>query len=158
MRWLSVLGAHPIGRLGRAVRFRVWLGLLAAVALVLAFTPLFDVLGFEFAFAFALAGSLAAADLGAWVVRRARTADHPGGGARRSTLVLLGRASALALATLAPPLAIIALVLRERALRRQRYVLQSRHVRRAPQHMSASPPATRGKTSFGIQDDSALHA
>ena len=57
-------------RVGR--RFWVWAALLVAAALVLDFVPLFDVLGYDFAFALGLLAALAAVDLGHGVVARAR--------------------------------------------------------------------------------------
>jgi tetratricopeptide (TPR) repeat protein len=51
-------------------RAQVWAALLLALAVVLCFQPLLDSLGFEFALVFALPVSLAAADLGARLVRR----------------------------------------------------------------------------------------
>lgn len=68
--------------LGAAVREHLqarrtwgWAGALILLAAVLARVPLFDVLGFEFAFALAIAGSVASADLGAAFVRRLRAAE-----------------------------------------------------------------------------------
>ncbi|HEU5055454.1 MAG TPA: hypothetical protein VFU21_02970, partial [Kofleriaceae bacterium] len=83
---------------------------------VLCFVPLFNVLGYEFAFAMALAASLAAADLGAALARRlAATAERDAGDATaadllpgaRTVLGLGGAAAVLALALLVPPLLLV---------------------------------------------------
>jgi tetratricopeptide (TPR) repeat protein len=58
----------------RERRTIIWAGVLVVLTLLLAFTPLFDSLGFEFAFALCLPASLAAADLAATFVRRRRQA------------------------------------------------------------------------------------
>src|SRR5689334_24702121 len=46
------------------LRALIWGGLLALLAVVLAFVPLFDVLGYDFCFALGLAAALAAVDVG----------------------------------------------------------------------------------------------
>ncbi|HKE17112.1 MAG TPA: hypothetical protein VKB80_19695 [Kofleriaceae bacterium] len=61
----------------RSPRTWVFGGLMAALALILAMLPLFGALGFEFAFVMAIASGVAAADLGAALVRRARAAPLP---------------------------------------------------------------------------------
>ena len=105
---------------GRAIRqhFRsrrlcVWAGLLSALALYLATLPLFSVLGFELAFAMALAGSIAAADLGAAAVRRLRATEAPAlvkaVSPARLVAELTARAALAHVAALAPPLAILSL-------------------------------------------------
>jgi hypothetical protein len=89
-------------RLGR--RWLVWAGLLAALALVLDFVPLFDVLGYDFAFALGLATALAAVDVGQGAVVRWRS-RHPGQALDARALAgVLGTAVGGVLAALAPPL------------------------------------------------------
>jgi len=56
----------------RSIRYLVWLGVMVVLSLVLAGRPLFNLLGFEFAFAVALVNSVACLDLGAAFVRRKR--------------------------------------------------------------------------------------
>lgn len=56
----------------------IWAAVLAALAIGLAFVPLFDTVGYEFSFAMALAASFAAADLGAALARRLTAASAPG--------------------------------------------------------------------------------
>ncbi len=93
------------GRFG--VRVAVWGGLLAVAAAVLDFVPLFDVLGYDFSFVIGLVAALAAADIGAGVVARHRAEIAPQAATMpepRVLLALVGRAVALALATLALPL------------------------------------------------------
>jgi hypothetical protein len=75
-------------------RFWVWAALLAIFALVLGFVPLFDVLGYDFAFALGFAAALAGVDLGHGVVARARAA----GGSGETSAVVLGRRVGVALA------------------------------------------------------------
>ena len=75
-------------------RFWVWLALLAILAGVLCFVPLFDVLGYDFAFAMGFAAALAGVDLGHGVVVRARA----GGGDGDAPAVALARRVGLALA------------------------------------------------------------
>jgi hypothetical protein len=110
---LTRAALRSLAPLLRARRFLVWLGLLAVLGGVLCAIPLFDVLGFEAAFALSLPVSLAAADLGAWVVRRARAApaatDPLPPEPLRAVAHAVGRAAALALSTLVLPLAILAL-------------------------------------------------
>jgi hypothetical protein len=61
------------------LRALIWGGLLAILAVVLAFVPLFDVLGYDFCFALGLAAALAAADVGHGLVGvRGRPADAAG--------------------------------------------------------------------------------
>jgi hypothetical protein len=57
------------------LRAWIWAALLTALAVVLCFVPLFDVLGYDFAFALGFAAALAGVDLGHGVVARARAAD-----------------------------------------------------------------------------------
>jgi hypothetical protein len=78
-------------RLGK--RFWVWAALLAGLAGVLAFVPLFDVLGFDFAFALGFAAAFAGVDLGHGVGARARARGEDDGSARA-----LARRTGLALA------------------------------------------------------------
>src|SRR5262245_38990007 len=108
--------AGPIARLARRLDPRVaaalaaqlrsprtWVfgSLLVVLALVLAMLPLFGALGFEFAFAMALAAGVAAADLGAALARRVVMAAPSGDGARPIHLVASLAAAAGTLAVLA---------------------------------------------------------
>ena len=101
----------------RAPRTWVWAALLTLLAGAMCLVPLFNVLGYEFAFVMAIAGSVAAADLGAALTRRLAliAADDPGdshpgqllpGG--RLVASLAGAAVLLALLLLIPPLLVIA--------------------------------------------------
>jgi hypothetical protein len=92
-------------RLGR--RALVWSALLALTALALCFVPLFDVLGYDFAFALGLVTALAAADVGhgaAAAARRGAGAEAGGGshptGLGRILLWAMGGALAALLAPL----------------------------------------------------------
>ena len=97
----------------RLRRTQVWLGLLAALAGVLAFTPLFNLLAYEFCLAVAVVGSVAAAHLGSVQVAVARRREAgmmlslgtPVGG----LLTLLGRCVSANLLLLVLPLAVISL-------------------------------------------------
>jgi hypothetical protein len=61
------------------LRALIWAVLLAALAVVLAFVPLFDVLGYDFCFAVGLAAALAGVDVGQGLVAvRGRPTDAPG--------------------------------------------------------------------------------
>jgi tetratricopeptide (TPR) repeat protein len=84
-------------RLGRRVLW--WGAALTALALVLSAIPLFDLLGYDFAFALGLATALAAADVGHGAVAAARREGEPVGLFR-----LAGRALAGALGLLILPL------------------------------------------------------
>jgi hypothetical protein len=92
----------------RTRRSLVWGAILLLVSLVLALQPLFDSLGFEFAFALGLPASLAAADLGAHVVRRARLRGALSTGVAAPAR-LLAEAVPATLALLVPPLVVISL-------------------------------------------------
>jgi tetratricopeptide (TPR) repeat protein len=76
---------------------------LLVLALLLAFTPLFDSLGFEFAFALSVPASLAAADLGATFVRRQRVTHG------LDVWRTFAGAGAAAVCLLLPPLVVISL-------------------------------------------------
>ncbi len=79
-----------------------WAGVLAALALVLDFVPLYDLLGYDFAFAIGLLAGIAGVDIGHGVIARARrTPSGPGGCDLARTF---GQAAGLALGTLALPL------------------------------------------------------
>jgi hypothetical protein len=81
----------------------VWAALLAALAAVLDFVPLFDLLGYDFAFAIGFAAALAGVDIGHGVMTGARPSR--GGPASGQILArIFGRAGALAGATLLLPL------------------------------------------------------
>jgi len=100
----------------RARRTWIWAALLALFGGVMCAIPLFNALGYEFAFAMAIAVSFAAADLGAALARRLAAiaesdpgdADDvdllPGG---RTVFSLAAAASLLALALILPPLLLI---------------------------------------------------
>src|SRR5690349_12425259 len=81
-------------------RALVWSVLLLALAVILCFQPLLDVLGFEFALVFSLPVSLMAADLGAKLVRRDLL---------RGVLASAGVAFVTSLCLLLPPLVAISL-------------------------------------------------
>jgi hypothetical protein len=97
-------------------RIWVWAGLLGALALALDFVPLFDLLGYDFAFALGLLMALASVDIGHGVVAAAaaRIAPKgaPGGAPQREpdgepgVWRLVGRAAAAALGTAVLPLLI----------------------------------------------------
>ncbi|HEX4406789.1 MAG TPA: hypothetical protein VH560_18245 [Polyangia bacterium] len=101
MAMLKAFAVAVNARAGR--RVYVWAALLAGLALVLDFAPLFDVLGYDFAFALGLATALASVDVAHGVVARARLVVDPEGGApalRRNLCVAL----AVALGLLVAPL------------------------------------------------------
>ena len=81
------------------LRTLVWVGVVAATALVLDFVPLFDLLGYDFSFVVGLVLAFAAADVGAGVVTRARAAGEPLG-VLAAVLRALGRAAVLVAAPL----------------------------------------------------------
>src|SRR5258706_15559662 len=87
----------------QAWRTRIWALILLTLAVVLAFVPLFDSLGFEWAFAMSVPASLAAADLGATFVRRQRPAHQ------LSVWRSFACAAAVALCLLVPPRLVISL-------------------------------------------------
>jgi tetratricopeptide (TPR) repeat protein len=97
----------------RLRRTQVWLVCLAALAGVLAYTPLFNLLGYEFCLAIAVAGSVAAAHLGSVQVTVARKRDlgmmlslsTP----LRALTSVLGRCVAANLLLLVLPLGIVSL-------------------------------------------------
>src|SRR5262245_23440394 len=94
--------AKMLARVG--LRPLVWGLLLAILALILCFVPLFDLLGYDFSFAMGLGAALAGVDIGQGVVARWRRA-HPGEPeAGPAVLRHVGRAVALTSATLALPL------------------------------------------------------
>jgi hypothetical protein len=81
----------------------VWGALLTGLALVLAFVPLYNLLGYDFAFALGLGAALAGVDIGHGQAAGARAAlgRAPAGG---ELARVFGRAAALAAATLILPL------------------------------------------------------
>jgi hypothetical protein len=105
----TVNSAGPRGGFARAsarfgLRPLVWGGLLTLLALVLAlFVPLFDLLGYDFAFAIGFGAALAGVDIGHGVLARARAkiGRAPAGGELGR---VFGEAAALAAATLVLPL------------------------------------------------------
>lgn len=109
---------HALRAHARSLRLRVWMMVCIAAAGVMAFTPLFHLLGFGFSFVMAIVASVAALDLGSALVRRvlgrrARTeppiaAAEPPRAALAELARLLARASLWhVLALLGPPLLII---------------------------------------------------
>lgn len=97
----------------RSLRVLIWAAILTLAGLIMAFMPLFDVLGFEWAFVMAVLAAPASGDLAGALVRRARAADRAplerAVGPVRMLAVLLGRAALVNLALLVPPLLIICL-------------------------------------------------
>jgi hypothetical protein len=92
-------------------RTLVWAVLLTGLTAWLCFVPLFDVLGFELAFAVAIAASLAAADLGAKVVAEARrvASGGPALGPAGTVALLYLLAALRGLALLVVPLVVACL-------------------------------------------------
>jgi len=102
-RWRAGVGRalrplHPLLALGGR-RLVVWGALAAALALVLDFVPLLDLLGYDFSFAIGLLAALASVDIGCGVAARARR-----GGDSPDAFRLGARAAALALSILILPL------------------------------------------------------
>jgi hypothetical protein len=94
---------HAVNELRRrfGLRALIWGSLLAVLAVVLAFVPLFDVLGYDFSFALGLAAALAAVDVGHGLVAvRGRPVDGP------ALLRLCATAGGVAVALLLLPLLI----------------------------------------------------
>jgi tetratricopeptide (TPR) repeat protein len=94
----SATFAHLVAR-----RTWIWAALLLALSIGLAFAPLFDSLGFEWAFAMSVPASLAAADLGATFVRRQRPTHQ------LTVWSSCACAAAVAVCLLVPPLLAISL-------------------------------------------------
>src|SRR5262245_51352895 len=78
-------------------RVVVWGAILAALALLLDFVPLFDLLGYDFSFVVGLCAALAAVDLGQGTVAAARAAASRDATPLPDPLQLTGRALARAL-------------------------------------------------------------
>lgn len=96
--------------LARSWRWRIWVVILLVLALLLTRLPLFGVLGFEFSLVMAVMGSIAAADLGANLVHRARhdtSAVERLASPGQAMYHLIVAASGLALALLLAPLLVI---------------------------------------------------
>jgi hypothetical protein len=100
----------------RARRTWIWAALLALLGGVMCAIPLFNTLGYEFAFAMAIASSVASADLAAALTRRlAQVAESDPGDAAdidllpgaRTVFTLAAAAGLLALALLVPPLLLV---------------------------------------------------
>ena len=91
-------------RFGR--RALIWAAILATLAVLLDFVPLFDLLSYDFSFAVGLCAALAAVDIGHGTVAAARVrARHAAGAAPLpAPLRLIGRALTAALAALVAPL------------------------------------------------------
>jgi hypothetical protein len=104
LRQVTAARDWVVARLGR--RALVWGTLLAILALVLAFVPLFDVLGYDFSFALGMAAAFACVDVGQGAASRAR-AGSPGVPETPAALArIIGTAAAGALALLVVPLAL----------------------------------------------------
>lgn len=89
-------------RFGR--RAVIWGAILTALALLLDFVPLFDLLGYDFSFAVGLCAALAAADIGHGVVAAARGRAAEGRDFAPDLWRLTGHALRLALGVLVAPL------------------------------------------------------
>src|SRR5450755_2329547 len=81
----------------------IWGGFLALLAVALDFVPLYDLLGYDFAFAIGFGAALAGVDIGQGVMARARATlgRAPAGSALAR---VFGQATALSAATLLLPL------------------------------------------------------
>jgi hypothetical protein len=92
-RWRARFGLRPF----------VWGGLLALLAVALDFVPLYDVLGYDFAFAIGFGVALAGVDIGQGVMARARATlgRAPAGG---ELARVFGQAALVSAATLVLPL------------------------------------------------------
>src|SRR5438552_2122404 len=85
-------------------RTAIWAAILAALALLLDFVPLFDLLSYDFSFAVGLCAALAAVDLGQGTVAAARAAATTTAAPLPAPLRLIGRALGRALGVLVAPL------------------------------------------------------
>src|SRR5689334_10217319 len=92
-------GALDLGITRVGWRVFIWGGLAAALALVLDFVPLFDLLGYDFSFVMGLLATLASVDIGAGVVAEARRQARPA-----TVFTLAGEAAAWSVGLLAVPL------------------------------------------------------
>jgi hypothetical protein len=100
-----IRGAVNAARARVGLRALCWATVLALLAVVLDFAPLFDVLGYDFSFVLGLGAALAAVDIGQGTVTRWRATAATGAAPEpRALLGLCGEAMAVALATLAAPL------------------------------------------------------
>ncbi len=99
---LERFGRTALERFGR--RAVIWGAILTALALLLDFVPLFDLLGYDFSFAVGLCAALAAADIGHGVVAAARARAADGEDLAPDLWRLTGRALGLALGVLVVPL------------------------------------------------------
>jgi hypothetical protein len=88
-------------RVGR--RALIWAAALAVLALALDFVPLFDLLGYDFAFALGLGTALASVDIGQGAVARFRK-QHPEPAGWATLLKLAAQATWITLAALVLPL------------------------------------------------------
>jgi hypothetical protein len=102
-RWRTAAGVFKTARARWGLRPFVWAAILALLALALDFVPLYDLLGYDFAFAIGFGAALAGVDIGQGVVARAQAARGraPGGA---DLARLFGQAAALSAATLVLPL------------------------------------------------------
>jgi tetratricopeptide (TPR) repeat protein len=100
-RFIAHVGAIVVASAGK--RAVVWAALLAGLAGVLCFVPLFDVLGYDFGFALGMAAAFACVDVGQGVASRTRaaTAEAP---EPRAVGRQVGTAVAISLGLLMTPL------------------------------------------------------
>jgi hypothetical protein len=94
-RWVLARGGR---------RLLTWGIVAAALALVLDFVPLFDLLGYDFSFVMGVLAAFAAADLGCGVATRAWTRARQQGERAPGVFRLASEATTQAVAILAPPL------------------------------------------------------
>jgi hypothetical protein len=100
-RFVAHVGAAVVEQAGK--RAVVWAALLAVLAAVLCFVPLFDVLGYDFAFALGMAAAFACVDVGQGVAR-AHTSSPSEARAPRAIGRQVGVAVAISLGLLVAPL------------------------------------------------------
>ena len=99
LRTLGAYWAHIQCR-----RYLVWAGLLLVLSMGLAFVPLFNSLGFEFALVFSPLASFAGADLAVVWIRRQRALPRSHPGRATSVLHIWFAATLCAAGLLLPPL------------------------------------------------------
>ena len=90
-------------------RYLIWVGVTAAVGLVLCFVPLFDLLGYEFSLALAVVASLATGHIAAAYPARVRDQLAPFPGARWTVARLYLVCTSYGLSLLLVPLILISL-------------------------------------------------
>src|SRR5580693_3154335 len=81
-RWRRARAVFKKTRARFGLRPFIWAGALALLALALDFVPLYDLLGYDFAFAIGFGAALAGVDIGQGVMARARASlgRAPAGG------------------------------------------------------------------------------